>query len=270
MTYFQAIFLGVVQGLTEFLPVSSSGHLIFFPKIFGWADQGAAFDAMMHVATLVAVIFFFRHKIWDLIQSLIHFKSNTVENKLNRKLILFLIVSTIPAGLFGLLASDWIETKLRATWIIGFNMIFWGIILGIAEWYRQKKGTGKSLEQAEMKHSALMGVAQAIALFPGTSRSGITMSTGMFSGLSKKAAAEFSFLMSIPIIALAGGLHIVEIIQTGVIEVSSSLLLVGFLSAMISGIFAIWFLMKIIEKWSFKPFVFYRILIGILIFIFLV
>lgn len=270
MTYFQAIFLGVIQGLTEFLPVSSSGHLIFFPKIFGWADQGAAFDAMMHVATLVAVVFFFRHKIWNLLQSLLHYKSTTPENKLNRKFILFLIVSTIPAGLFGLLASDWIETKLRATWIIGFNMIFWGMVLGLSEWYRKKNGAGKSLEQIEIKHSVLMGIAQAVALFPGTSRSGITMTTGMFSGLSKKAAAEFSFLMSIPIIALAGGLHIIEIIKNGVIEVSLSLLVAGFLAAMVSGIFAIWFLMKIIEKWSFKPFVLYRILIGILIFIFLV
>ncbi len=270
MPYFQAIFLGVVQGLTEFLPVSSSGHLIFFPKIFGWADQGAAFDAMMHMATLVAVVFFFRHKILALLRSLIHIRSTAPEDKLNHKFILFLVVSTIPAGLFGFLASDWIETKLRATWIIGFNMIFWGILLGLAEWYRQKKGTGKSLEHIEVKHSFLMGVAQAIALFPGTSRSGITMTTGMFSGLSKKAAAEFSFLMSIPIIALAGGLHIVEIVHTGAVEVSRSILLVGFLSAMISGIFAIWFLMKIIEKWSFKPFVIYRVLIGILIFIFLV
>lgn len=270
MTAIQAIVLGVIQGLTEFLPVSSSGHLVFVPKFLGWADQGLEFDAIIHIATLGAVIFFFRKKIWALLKSLFHFRSQSVEDKAQRKFIFFLVLSTLPAGIFGFFANNWIEVNLRAAWIVGFNMIFWGIILGISEWYRKKQGEGKNLDQTTVKHSILMGIAQALALFPGTSRSGITITAGMFSGLTKKAAAEYSFLMSIPIIAMAGLLHVVEIIQNGFISTSLSTLGIGFFSAFLSGMFAIWFLMKIIEKWSLRPFVYYRIIIGILILIFLV
>ncbi len=270
MTYFEAILLGAVQGLTEFLPISSSGHLIFIPKIFGWADHGIEFDALLHVATLLAVVFFFRKRLFQLMVSAWNFRSKSTEHRVNHRLLIFLAFSTLPAGLFGFFLGDWIEMQLRAPWIIGVNMVVWGIILGISEWYSNKKSSVQRLEDIQPKNVWYMALAQALALFPGTSRSGITMTLGMFSGVSKKTAVEFSFLMSIPIIAMAGAFQIFEIVKNGSFDFPVNVFALGFFSALVSGIFALSLLMKIIEKWNFSVFVVYRIVIGLLIFIFLV
>lgn len=263
MTIVQAVVLGVVQGLTEFLPVSSSGHLIFIPKLLGWADQGLAFDAMVHIGTLLAVVFYFRKRLLALLKG---FFSRSFEKKNERRIAWIIAFSIIPAGLFGLFFDDWIETYMRSATILAVNLIVWGVVLGIADWYGRKKASAQtSFEHVSKKQAAGMAVAQALALLPGTSRSGITMTAGLFGKLTKEAAAEFSFLMSVPIIALAGALKFIELLQEGFGELSGAVLLSGMFAAAVSGFFAIALLMQVIKRWSFMPFVVYRIAVGILI-----
>src|SRR3989339_377980 len=273
MSIFHALTLGIIQGLTEFLPVSSSGHLIFLPKLFGWSDQGLAFDTVMHLGTLLAVVVYFRRKLYEISLSVfISSKKLKVESINDRKLFWLLILSIIPAAIVGLLFDNWIETNLRATWIIGANFIVWGIILFLADMYSKKLKveSRKPLEKVNWKNSLCIGCVQALALIPGTSRSGITMTAGLFSKLDKKSAAEFSFLMSVPIIALAGGMQLLEMLRNGFEQTGMSVLVVGFIASTVSGLVAIWGLMKIIQKWSFVPFVIYRIIIGVLIVLYLV
>ncbi|MFA5813815.1 MAG: undecaprenyl-diphosphate phosphatase [Patescibacteria group bacterium] len=278
MTLIQSLILGAIQGLTEFLPISSSGHLIFIPKIFGWGDQGLSFDAVVHLGTLVAVVIYFRKKLWSIVKD---FRFQISDFRLrfggSGKLGWMIIITMIPAGVVGLLFGDWIEINLRAAWIIGVSMIFWGILLGIADYFSRQHlnpSTLKHLNHSALQHlnwrkALFIGCAQAIALIPGTSRSGITMTAGLFSKLDKKTAAEFSFLMSVPIIALAGAVELVKLIKMGFGDLSLLVLAVGFAAAAVSGLIAIWGLMKIIQRWSFMPFVVYRILVGVLILIFL-
>jgi undecaprenyl-diphosphatase len=270
MNITQSIILGIIQGITEFLPVSSSGHLIFLPKLFGWGDQGMSFDIMVHLGTLLAVVFYFRKKISVLIRCTVSKKECDLENK---NLGHLLILTVIPAGIVGLLFGDFIEQHARSASIVGFNLIFWGIILIFANMYSKKhfeRNTHRRLRQMDTKNALFIGCAQAIALVPGVSRSGITMTAGLFSRFTKHTAAEFSFLMSIPVIFLAGMVNLSSLVKTGFESVEISVLLAGFLASAVSGFFAIWFLMGVIKKWSFIPFSVYRIVVGVLIFIFLV
>ncbi len=270
MTITQSIVLGIIQGLTEFLPVSSSGHLIFLPEFFGWVDQGLSFDVVVHLGSLFAVVFYFRKKLWQIVRS---FFERGVDSKLNRRLGLLLILTIIPAGLVGFFGSEWIGNTLRSSSVVAFGLIFWGLVLLGADYlnkfWMKKKENLSDLNNLNWKQITFVACSQAIALIPGTSRSGITMTAGLFAKFDKKTAAEFSFLMSVPIIVLAGFLKIFELFQTGLDTRSLTPLVFGFLAAMISGFFAISILMKIIQKWSFKPFAIYRIIVGILILILL-
>ncbi len=277
MSVLQAAILGLVQGLTEFLPVSSSGHLVFIPKIFGWVDQGLGFDLVVHLGTLMAVILFFRKKLAGIIKHF--FVSPETTNDLikeaahtqDRRLGWLLILSVIPAVIAGFLISEVWHIEFRSPALIAWNLIGWGVLLGIADWYGAHCTDPQSFEKIDGKTTLAMACAQAIALIPGTSRSGITITAGLFSGLSRTAAAEFSFLMSIPVIAMAAGLHIIEMFKSGGVGVLTlQALVVGFLAAAFSGFFAIWFLMKIVQQYRLWPFVMYRIVIGVLILIFLV
>ncbi|MFA4831453.1 MAG: undecaprenyl-diphosphatase UppP, partial [Patescibacteria group bacterium] len=272
MTLIQSLILGAIQGLTEFLPISSSGHLIFIPKIFGWGDQGLSFDAVVHLGTLVAVVIYFRKKLWGILRAFFHLRiTDNPDLRIKRKIGWLILLTVIPAGLAGWLFGDWIEMNLRATWIIGVSMIFWGVLLGLADYFSRQHfntSTLKHLNHSTIQHlnwrkAMFIGCAQAVALIPGTSRSGITMTAGLFSKLDKKSAAEFSFLMSVPIIALAGAVELVKLIKMGFGDLSLLVLAVGFVAAAVSGLIAIWGLMKIIQRWSFMPFVVYRILVGV-------
>lgn len=266
MTAIQAIVLGLIQGLTEFLPVSSSGHLVFVPVLFGWADQGLVFDVVVHVGTLTAVVFYFRKKIWQLFCALI--SKNASANR-ERRLAWFIVLSIFPAGIAGYFLG---QIGGRSAYLVAWSLIGWGIVLGIADWAsRRRARLGKT--QTDLLHMrwwqvAIIACAQAIALIPGTSRSGISMTAGLFSGLTKHAAAEFSFLMSVPIIAAAGLVKILEVTEQGGIAAEALPLALGFIAAALSGIAAIWTLMKIIQKWNYQPFVWYRILVGVLILLF--
>jgi undecaprenyl-diphosphatase len=272
MTATQALILGVIQGITEFLPISSSGHLVFVPKLLGWVDQGLAFDVFVHMGTLLAVIIYFRKKLHDIVIS-----------RKDSKLGLFLLLSVVPAAVIGFLFGDWIVLNTRSTAVVGASLIFWGLFLagadGFAKGIETKKQKNKKTIQPEAgqplaekqlnwKDVLFISCAQAIALIPGTSRSGITMTAGMFSKLDKKSAAEFSFLMSIPVIALAGAYKVSQLVNVGLMGQMDNLL-IGFFAAMISGFLAINLLMKIIERWSFMPFVVYRIVIGVMVLVYL-
>ncbi len=282
MSIWQTAVLGVVQGLTEFLPVSSSGHLIFVPILFGWKYQGLAFDVVVHLGTLTAVIFFYRKKLWIMLRSLffldrgIHVDLSIggemgEHPKRYRRVAFLLLLSILPAGIVGFFFSDWIEQSTRSPWIVAGSLIVWGIILGIAELYqRAHVNRQHTLSSLTWRDALFIGIMQTISLIPGTSRSGITMSAGLFARLNKASAAEFSFLMSIPIIFLAGMASIKDLLGEGTLDSGIVSLVVGFLASAFSGFFALRFCLSIISRWSFMPFVWYRVMIGILLIVLIV
>lgn len=273
MTTMQAIVLGVIQGLTEFLPVSSSGHLVFVPHLFGWADQGLSFDVVVHLGTLLAVVVYFRKTLWATARAFFGFKTKVdpeARNTQYRKLGWFLILATIPALIAGFLMSEVYEIEIRSTTVVAWGLIGWGIVLWLADRYSAKLKESDHRVHQTWKSALFIGCAQAIALIPGTSRSGITMTAGLFAKLNKKAAAEFSFLMSVPVIAIAGVFKLYQLTETGFGDISVAALAAGFVASALSGFLAIAGLMKVLERWSFMPFAVYRIVVGIAILVFLV
>jgi undecaprenyl-diphosphatase len=257
MSTVHAIVLGLIQGLTEFLPVSSSGHLIFIPKLLGWPDQGVAFDLIMHLGTLTAIIIYFRKKLWQLTRA---FFSTDPIRTTDRRFAWLILLSVIPAAAVGLL----LETNERNALLVGVDLIIWGVVLGIADFMARARVQNEIIPPTK-KQIAAMGCAQAIALLPGTSRSGITMTAGLFAGMSRAQAAEISFLMSVPITALAGLDALYKLAQQHFVGLDGTILAVGFVTAFVSGLLAISGLLKIVQRWSFMPFVIYRISMGILI-----
>ncbi len=271
MGILNAIVLGLVQGLTEFLPVSSSGHLIFIPYLFGWADQGLTFDLTVHVGTLLAVMWYFRRRLITTLRSALLPKE---QSQNARRFLTLIVLSIIPAGIVGFFFGDAIETMFRSPTVVAVNLMVWGVVLYGAERYRARKTREGVLstesEGTTRTQATAMAMSQALALVPGTSRSGITMSAGMVWGLSKKAAAEFSFLMSIPVIGLSALVKGAELVRGAVSSVPPTVLFAGFVASFVAGLFAISFLMRLINRWSFLPFMVYRIAVGVLILVFLV
>lgn len=257
MDLFQIIALAVLQGLTEFLPISSSAHLILLPLLTGWQDQGLAFDVAVHVGTLSAVIYYFRNTISRL--TLDWFTSVKQKQSYgDSKLVWAVLFGTIPVGLAGLLLGDFIESELRSPIVIATTTIVFGLLLGWADWYGKQQRTEQELN---WKDVLIIGIAQAIALIPGTSRSGITMTAGLILGLSRTAAAQFSFLLSIPVIILAGGLKTIELIQSDIATDWFALTSGALLSAA-SAYLCISLFMKMLEKIGMWPFVIYRLILG--------
>jgi len=258
MTILQAVVLGVVQGLTEFLPVSSSGHLIVFPQLFGWDVSSRTFDVAIHVATLGAIIV----ALWSDVVGLV---TGVVSgDKKQRKLFGLIVLATIPAIIIGGLFGKYFES-ITSMVVIGISLIVWGVILYLAERYSFRRD--RHVEKAEditFREAAAIGLMQVLAFIPGTSRSGVTMSTGLFAGLSRDAAARFSFLLAIPAIAGAGAVTMLHVLQAG-LDVPVASLVAGFIAAFVSGIFAIRFLLAIIQRWSFAPFAIYRVVFGLLL-----
>jgi undecaprenyl-diphosphatase len=264
VSYVQAIVLGLVQGLTEFLPVSSSGHLILVPRVFGWPDQGLAFDAALHLGTLAALVAYFRGE-------LIGVMVGTV----SRGLAALVLVATLPAGLAALAFGRYIETSLRWPLLIAFTTAFWGIVMLVAD---RRAGppaaaasstgrpvTGDPLERIGWGQGLAVGFAQALALIPGTSRSGITITTGLFAGLDRATAARYSFLLGIPITAAAGLKKAFDLSRGGLPAGEGGPLVVGILVSFVSGWFAVWFLVSYLKRRSLTPFVVYRLALAALI-----
>lgn len=258
----QQIFLALLQGLTEFLPISSSAHLILIPKLVGWADQGLVFDVAVHVGTLSAVIIYFRAELkqmsLDWVQSLLT-RQQTAESRLAWA-VLF---GTIPVGLCGLLFKDAIELYLRSPTVIAIATILFGLLLWWSDVYGRRQRYEYSLRISDI---LFIGLAQAVALIPGTSRSGITITAGLMLGLTRQAAARFSFLLSIPVITLAGLLATKDLAGQDY-PIAFDALLTG---AMISGITAylcIHLFLKLLERIGMLPFVIYRLILGVVIFL---
>lgn len=257
MTVFQATILGIVQGLTEFLPVSSSGHLILVPALFGWPQQSLAFDAVTNVATLTALLVALREDVLRIVLSFVR-----PAEKAMRALGLRILVATVPALAFGLLFKDLIETMFRSAFVVVGTLAVWGCLLFIADRYAQKNGTS-DITHVSWKQALLIGCFQALALIPGTSRSGVTITTGLFSGLNRETAARFSFLLGIPAIAAGTAYALLDFV-TGKAVFEMWPLLAGFLGAFFAGIFAIRFLLKLLKTASYRGFAIYRIAIALL------
>lgn len=258
MDLFQIIVLSLIQGLTEFLPISSSAHLILFPKVTGLADQGLVFDIAVHVGTLAAVLYYFRQDLWPLISGWLLSIRGKGFNQ-HAKLAWAVILATIPVGLCGLLFKSMIESELRSTTVIAWATIIFGLLL----WAADKMGKRQHSEfQLDWKSVLVIGLMQATALIPGASRSGVTMTAGLAMGLTRKAAARFSFLLSIPVIVLAGGLQILALLQKTATVPWGEIILAAGLSG-ISAYFCIHYFIKLLDKIGMLPFVIYRILLGV-------
>lgn len=257
MDLIQIIALAILQGLTEFLPISSSAHLILLPQMEGWGDQGLAFDVAVHVGTLAAVVWYFRR---DLLLMTRDWGRSVATREMvgESRLAWAVLFGTIPVGLAGLLFKGLIETELRSPLVIAWATVMFAPLL----WWADVRGRGARSEHAiGWKDVLVIGVAQALALIPGTSRSGITMTAGLMLGLSRSAAARFSFLLSIPVIVLAGGLNIIDLVRGDAVVDWTSLLLGTVLSGL-SAYLCIHVFLKLLERIGMLPFVIYRLLLG--------
>jgi len=254
------IWLALVQGLTEFLPVSSSAHLILVPKLLGWADQGLAFDVAVHLGTLIAVVFFFRKDILKLFLAWIDSITGKGMSP-EARLAWGVIVGTIPAGIVGLLFKDFIEVNLRSPLVIAIATIVFGLLLWFADHRAKLRRDELTLTWQDF---IVIGGAQAMALIPGTSRSGITITAGLLLGLTREAAARYSFLLSIPIIVLSG-LGVSTDLVTSTEPVDWTALILGTVVAAISAFACIHFFLSWINRMGMLPFVIYRMLLGILL-----
>ncbi len=262
MTILEAVVAGLIQGITEILPISSSGHLILVHEFFGLEADSLSFDVALHLATLVAIIFVLRKEVMEVLRIVF---SKKIFSSLGFKIV----IATIPAGVCGYLLKDDSIFLLRSTQVVAISMIFWGIVLYCADLVsRNVKGKEGDLQKVSWLQAIVIGFAQAIALIPGTSRSGITITAGLFAGVDKIRVAKFSFLLSIPAIAGAVVFTGSNAIRVG-FDVGFAPLIVGCAVALICGIFSIKFLIKFLQTGTFLWFAVYRVLLGVIILIFL-
>lgn len=255
---FQSIIFGLIQGFAEFLPVSSSGHLILAANFFGETANNVAFDAIIHLATLAAVIV----ALWKDVKriTLGVFKKNA-----DGRLGWLIVLVTIPVLFVGFFFGDWLEVTFRSPLVVAFSLAFWGVVLWLAD-ARLKKKVETELNKIGFRRSLIIGLSQIISLIPGTSRSGITITAGLFSGLSREAAARFSFLLGLPTIAAAGSFALLNVIKDGG-SFDWLSLSIAFITAFISGFFAIKILLKVINGFGYKWFAIYRIVLAVTILI---
>lgn len=266
MSTIEIVILALIQGLTEFLPISSSAHLILPSAVLGWQDQGLAFDVAVHVGTLLAVVLYFRKEVGSMAVAWfasVGVGAKTSANSFDGKLAWWILLATIPAGLFGFFGKDFIEAHLRSALVIAATTLFFGFLLGYADIKAGNRSDdeNKSIEKLGFKGAMLIGFAQAVALIPGTSRSGITMTIGLMLGLSRENAARFSFLLSIPAIAMAGGYLTLKLI-TGSEAVDWQAIALGSLLAFVSAYACIHYFLILVGKLGMMPFVIYRLLLG--------
>lgn len=261
MDLVQIILLALIQGLTEFLPISSSAHLILVPRLIGWADQGLAFDVAVHVGTLGAVLLYFRR---ELIPMGRDWFASFATRKPTRdaRLAWAVVLGTIPAGLAGILLNDLVEQHLRSPLVIAATTVVFGVLLWLADVRRKQNRDEHDLTFVDI---LIIGLAQALALIPGTSRSGITITAALFMGLGRQSAARYSFLLSIPIIAAAGLLQTNKLVQHAV-AVDWGTMVLAVAIAGISAYLVIHFFLKLIAQFSMMPFAVYRLLLGTVLF----
>ena len=265
MSIFHAIVLGLVQGLTEFLPISSSGHLILAPWLFGWNDFNdieiqRAFDAALHLGTLVAVLFYLRADLVPYVREglKVVVAPKKANKTIGRRAWMF-VLSAVPAGIAGALAENWITEKLGTPALIAISLMLFGVVL---VWADRQTGT-RDLDSFSTRDALLIGAAQVLALNPGTSRSGITITAARKFGFSRDAAARVSFLMSVPVIGGAVLLKLTKLASDGIPDGLLVPMIVGIIAAGISGWIAMWGMIRLLRSRSFTPFVMYRFVVGI-------
>ena len=261
MDWLSSGFLAIVQGATEFLPISSSAHLIVLPAALGWHDQGLAFDIAVHVGTLIASVIYFGPDMRSILRAWSRsFVSRDMTS--DAKMGWFIIIASIPVAVAGFLFHGLVETELRNPMVIGATTAVFALLL----WYADKFRRGqRTLESMNWKYAVLIGLGQAIAIVPGTSRSGITMTVGLLLGLSRKEAARFAFLLAIPAIAMAGGWQLLVLVSS---QTETNWDVFAF-AVVVSGIVAylcIHYFLKFIERVGMLPFVLYRLFLAVVIF----
>jgi undecaprenyl-diphosphatase len=257
MDWLQAVTLALIQGLTEFLPISSSAHLILVPVFTGWRDQGLDFDVIVHAGSLIAVLAYFRREITAMTRDWVRALSGRGHTR-DSRLAWWVIIGTVPAGVAGLLLKDIVEHALRNPLWIASGLIGFGLLLGWADWKHRGERDEHSLI---LRDVLIIGFAQALALIPGTSRSGITMTAALFLGLSRDAAARFSFLLAIPVIAAAGLLSTRDLFANGIVT-DWPLLGLAFAVSALSTYLCIHYFLAFIRRIGMQPFVFYRLALG--------
>jgi len=265
MELLNALLLGIVQGITEFLPISSSAHLILMPVFAGWIDQGVAFDLAVHAGTLLAVLVYFRKDVRELVCDAMHSlqRGHIVGQGW---LALYLLIATLPAAIAGFFLLDLIETQLRSVVIIFTTTIVFGLALGWAD-YRPNRG--RQLGDLNWKDAIIIGIAQAVSLIPGTSRSGATITAGLLLGLDRVSASRFSFLLAIPITALAAGAKLLEV-AAGDVVVDWNAFLVGGVTSFAVAVTAIHYFLKWLNRFGMWPYVIYRMLLASVIYLVLI
>jgi undecaprenyl-diphosphatase len=265
MSILQSIVLGLVQGLTEFLPISSTAHLRIVPALLGWQDPGAAFTAITQLGTMAAVLLYFRSDLWRIATAwTAGLTSRERRSELDSRMGWYLIVGTIPIALLGLVFSHQIETGARSLFIIGSALIVLGLILLAADWLGEKV---RRIESAALPDALGVGLAQALALIPGVSRSGATITAGLFLGFTREDAARFSFLLSIPAVVLSGLFELRSFLSAGGGAEALGPVIVATIVAFISGYAAIAFLLRYLAHHSVAVFVIYRLALGALVLI---
>jgi undecaprenyl-diphosphatase len=269
MSLIQAIILALVQALTEFLPVSSTAHLVLFPWLLHWPDPGLAFDVALHAGTLLAVVLYFFKDWLKLVLCGVGLKypsDATAEDvSLNRRFFWYMIIGTIPAAVLGKLFHHQIEDELRKPMIIGVSLV---VIALVMWWADSKSRLTRKIESSNMGDAVAIGAAQAVALWPGVSRSGVTITAGLFRGFTREAATRFSFLLSTPVIAGAVLTELPKLIhqhKAGGLDLPFSTLLVSILVSGAAGYLVIAFFLRYLQTKTLKPFIIYRLVFGLIV-----
>ena len=264
MSWAEALVLGLVQGLTEFLPVSSSAHLRIVGQVFFAHDAGAAFTAVSQLGTEAAVLLYFRRDIWRLVTAWFAGLRDRRARGLDYRLAWYVIIGTIPISVLGVLLKSAIEGPARSLWLIGTSLIVFGLVLGAAEKYSRQR---RSVDSLTLRDGIGMGLAQALALIPGVSRSGGTVSAGLLLGLTRPAAVRFSFLLAIPAVTAAGLFTLPDIATTGGpgAQPSAIQMIVATLIAFVTGYAAIAWLLRYVENHTVYVFVWYRVILGLVV-----
>lgn len=266
LSVYQAIFLGIVQGLTEFLPISSSGHLLVLRWLFGWpltndaSALGKTFDVALHCGTLIALFAYYARDAIVLVAAWLRSIWRRRIAQPTERLAWLIIVTMIPAGLFGYFGEELIEQRLGWPVLISLNLIFFGLVLALAEKIGRKQ---RAAEEVRLRDAVAIGCAQALALAPGVSRSGITITAGLFLGLKRDAAARFTFLMSLPIIAATAFYKGAHLAKAGIPAGMGLPFCAGVVASALSGYAAVAFLIRLLQRRTVYPFVWYRIAAGL-------
>ena len=258
MTPLHAVVLGIVQGATEFLPVSSSGHLILVPRLLGWPDQGLAFDAAVHLGTVLALLIYFTGELRRLSVGVLE------GEPADRRLALGVVLGSIPAGVVGFAFQRVIEERFRSVTVVAVSTILWAVVL----WWADRRAAGNrvgGLREVGVGRALVVGLAQPLSLIPGTSRSGITLSAGLFAGLDRPTAARFAFLLGLPITLAAGLLQARTLMVAPPVGEGPGVILLGIVTSFVAGLAAIRFLVAYLQRRTLLVFVIYRIVLGVLL-----